>query len=121
MGNNFTVSREGRRISANGTSLQGYIDCSYEKLVEIFGEPTDDGDGYKADAEWVIRFEGEIVATIYNYKDGQNYCGAKGTPVENITNWHIGGHQEAALRCVMHYLPDVQGQTNTEYMNKLFG
>lgn len=78
---------------ANMTSLEGYIRTSYADLVGCFGEPTCDGDGYKVDAEWVITFADGVVATIYNYKDGPNYCGADGTPVENIREWHIGGHR----------------------------
>ena len=30
--------------------------------------------------------------TIYNYKDGINYRGLLGIPVEQITHWHVGGH-----------------------------
>jgi hypothetical protein len=29
---------------------------------------------------------------IYNYKDGPRYKGATGTPITQITNWHIGAH-----------------------------
>lgn len=78
--------------NANMTSLQGYIKTSYADLVGCFGQPTCDGDGYKVDAEWVVTFADGVVATIYNWKDGPNYCGAEGTPVEHITEWHIGGH-----------------------------
>jgi len=53
---------------ANGTSLIETIEASYQKL-----------------------------ATIYNYKDGKNYLGKEGLEVEEITNWHIGGHNEAVV------------------------
>ncbi len=78
----------------DGTHLIGHINESYETLVSLFGEPMEGCD--KTDAEWVIRFYDEeedqdIVATIYNWKDGYNYCGGSGLPVESITEWHIGG------------------------------
>lgn len=80
--------------NANMTSLQGYIQTSYADLVGCFGQPDPDSiDDYKSDAGWTITFADGVVATIYNWKDGPNYCGPEdGTPVEEITHWHIGGH-----------------------------
>lgn len=77
--------------NVNMTSLQGYIRTSYADLVGCFGEPTDCYDDYKSDAGWDITFADGVVATVYNWKDGPNYCGADGTPVEYIREWHIGG------------------------------
>ena len=77
--------------SVNGSSLQGYIHTSYDVLRGCFGLPTCDGDGYKVDAEWIITFNDGVVCTIYNWKDGHNYCGYDGLDVEDITEWHIGG------------------------------
>ena len=71
--------------------------------IRKFGEPSSNGDGYKVDAEWILRVsevnsEGSIVyqfpMTIYNYKDGRNYLGDRGLEVEDITNWHIGGRDD---------------------------
>lgn len=85
------------RINSTGTSLVGYINISYAVLKKVFGSPTT-GDGYKVDAEWNILFADGTVATIYNYKDGKNYCGArKGTSKTKITNWHVGGKSDLAL------------------------
>jgi len=77
----------------NGTSLQGYIDVSYKELVRIFGKPNAKGDCYKIDAEWGIQTSFGV-ATIYNYKNGKNYMGDEGMEVEEITEWHIGGHNK---------------------------
>ena len=85
---------------ADGTCLQGYIDTTYATLVKTFGEPHNDGDGYKVDAEWCLKFEDGTVATIYNYKDGKNYNGKAGKATKNITEWHIGGHSKKAVECV---------------------
>ena len=91
-----------RRMKADaeevyGTSLMGYIEASYAKIVSIFGIP-DDGDGYKVDAKWGIKLTSGHIATIYNYKDGKNYNGEEGTDVELITDWHIGGNVREVVK-----------------------
>ena len=74
---------------ANGTHLQGEIECSYADLVAVFGKPNSGGDGY---AEWHLTFTKfstyDEPATIYNCK---NYLKEDGLPTEQITDWHIGG------------------------------
>ena len=85
-------------VNVNGTSFMGHVYADYRTLCKIFGEPTE-SDGYKSDAEWMIQFSDGKVATIYNWKDGKNYCGANGLNVEDITGWHIGGNsKEVAYR-----------------------
>lgn len=74
----------------NGTSLVGYITVSYDDLVALFGPPLS-GDGYKTQAEWVLVHEG-IVATIYDWKESVR--------PENVTEWHVGGHDSDALSFV---------------------
>lgn len=91
--------------AASGSSLKGHIDVSYQELVETFGEPTNpSGDGYKTDAEWTLRFEDGVIATIYNYKDGKNYLGFGGAQVGNIRDWHVGGYEPEALEHVLNAL-----------------
>ena len=84
---------------ANFTSLQGYIDTSYAVLSGCFGPPDLSSiDNYKSDAGWTITFSDGVVATIYNWKDGPNYCGPEdGTPVIDITDWHIGGFNSTGV------------------------
>lgn len=89
-----------RAVEYAGTSLVGHIEIGYRDLVRIFGEPHDSGDGYKTDAHWALRFDDGTIATIYNYKDGKNYCGEAGMPVEKITDWHVDGKGEGALESV---------------------
>ena len=86
----------------NGTSLQGYVDVPYSVLVDVFGQPVA-VDYYKIDAEWELKFQG-VPFTIYNYKDGINYNGDQGTPIEKITEWHIGGHSIASFYAVKFIL-----------------
>lgn len=87
-----------------GTSLQGHVDASYDDLVKTFGQPGS-GDGYKVDAEWVIETSAGV-ATIYNYKDGKNYCGHSGLPVEKIRDWHIGGHSPTVVSIICERLSE---------------
>ena len=77
-------------VETTGSGLSGYIDVSYRKLVRVFGEPTDDGDGYKMSARWALRFADGTIATIYDYKDAKTYD-ADGLDTADITEWHIGG------------------------------
>jgi hypothetical protein len=86
-----------------GTSFQGDMRVSYSRLVEVFGEPHSDGGGYKVDAEWCLRFEDGVIATIYNYKNGPNYNDGVGS-VEDIKVWHIGGKSSRAYTNVIDVL-----------------
>lgn len=76
----------------DGTCLQGYVKCSYAELVKAFGAPEGGVDG-KIQAEWSLLFDGETVATVYDWKE-------YGTPPESITNWNIGGNDRSAVRLV---------------------
>lgn len=90
-------------IDINFTSLMGYVDTTYDMLVKTFGEPTE-GDGFKIDAEWQIQFADGVIATVYNWKNGRNYCGDAGIDVRDITHWHVGGHTVHAVTRVMRAL-----------------
>ena len=83
----------------NGTSLKGNIDCDYDTLVKVFGEPAGLYDNCKSDCAWDLVING-IVVSIYNYKDGKNYLGAKGLDVKDITDWHIGSNSNRAQEFV---------------------
>jgi hypothetical protein len=86
-----------------GTSLQGHINATYDQLVAVFGQPEvftlENSDG-KIDVEWAIAFDNGTVATIYNWKNGKNYCGADGLNVADITRWNIGGNRYDAATLV---------------------
>lgn len=75
-----------------GTSLQGVVNTSYEKIVDRFGEPGFWGPkGGSRDVEWAIEFPDGTIATIYNWKSGPAYLGPEGTPIKDITRWNVGG------------------------------
>jgi hypothetical protein len=96
------ITHNDQYINVNGTHLQGYIDISYDELLEMFGEQTT-GDGYKVDAEWMLSID-DVVITIYNWKDGKNYCGSQGKQVQNIRDWHIGGFSKEAEHKLKEYV-----------------
>ena len=79
-----------------GTYLQGHISTTYENIVSVLGKQHHNGDEYKTDAEWNIKFEDGTIATLYNWKNGKNYCGDEGLDIEDITEWNIGGHSPRA-------------------------
>ena len=77
------------RISIEGTGYVGEIDASYDELNAAFGAPFGpSGDG-KVRAEWTLKFDDGTVATIYDYKHH--------LPVEQVRDWHVGGHVARAL------------------------
>jgi hypothetical protein len=93
-------------IDTNGTHLQGYINCSYDDLTTALGYPLEDGfDDYKCDAEWNIKFDNGLVATIYNWKNGKNYLGDQGLNLCDMTQWNIGGHNPEVVERVMDLIP----------------
>ena len=94
-------------VGTDRTYLQGYVDAYYPDLLEKFGPPKTNGECYKTDAQWALEFADGTVATVYNWKNGINYCGADGTPVEDITEWHIGGHDFAVVGKVRAILEKV--------------
>jgi hypothetical protein len=79
----------------NGTSLVGYLYCTYEDLVRMFGEPKYGGpaafgggyadDGEKITTQWLLETPEGLVFTVYDWKGGWNRY-AK-TPYD----WHVGG------------------------------
>ena len=106
----FTLTRKTRNVSllrfethndsdidVNGTSKQGVIYETFEKLLRVFGTPMGASDDGKVDVEWNIMFNDGVVATIYNWKNGPASMGSNGiNPVDNKT-WHIGGKTISAV------------------------
>lgn len=99
-------------ISSGGTSLQGYLNMTYDELTVAFGKPLTEGyDDYKSDAEWHIQFEDGLVATIYNWKNGRNYLGDEGLDYWAITDWNIGGsHPDVVARIKQIVKEDITGK-----------
>ena len=83
-------------IDINGTSLKGDIKLDYYDILDRLGKPKE-CDSYKIDAEWDIEFYDGTVATLYNWKNGKNYCGEKGLALYQIDKWNVGGFKREAL------------------------
>ena len=96
---NYQTHNDGGPIDYMGTCLQGYVDTTYDALVAAFGKPTT-ADEYKVDWEWLVEFDDGTIATVYNWKDGPNYCGSEGLKASQITEWHIGGNSERVMTLV---------------------
>lgn len=83
-------------IDIFGTHLQGYIDCSYQQLTTLFGEP-DPTTSWKVNWEWIIKFDDGTVATVYDWKSGSRLRDIDGNRDTAIVQWNIGGHNRKAL------------------------
>jgi len=90
------ITHNDYEISIDNTSLQGNIGAGYGILCKLFGQPHD-SDGCKSDAGWDIEFDDGTIATIYNWKNGKNYCGRDGYDTQKITSWNVGGHSVDAF------------------------
>jgi len=74
-----------------GSSLKGYINCVYQDLVRVLGEPTysDPSGDNKVQKEWVVRYNGEIF-TVYDWKTfDPEYT------MNELDQFHIGGKTSA--------------------------
>lgn len=80
------------------SSLMGYVDTTYAGLVDTFGEPTTNGDGYKSRAQWILRTPSGV-AYIYDYKENQ--------PIEDVIEWHVGGNDPYVVEHVRDALDGV--------------
>ena len=78
-------------VSINGTCLQGYIETTYDELVNVFGQPTE-LEGDKVTVEWILQFSDGTVATIYDWKLSKTPTG--------YYPWHIGGKSQRAVELV---------------------
>ena len=85
-----------------GTYLQGYVeDLPYDMLIEAIGLPNSKGDEYKIDIMWCGTIDGHPF-TVYNWKNGINYCGEDGQLIQDMTHWNVGGHDKE----IYHQLKD---------------
>ena len=72
------------------TSKQGSVICSFDRLVEAFGQPEyiEEENRDKSQVEWIIEKDG-IVATIYDYYQLDS-------DLNEIQQWNVGGHNYEA-------------------------
>ena len=104
----YTVNEDINRSALDGQGYIGYLNCSYEELVDAFGEPFKIGSltlENKIDVEWDIKFQDGTYLHIYNWKNGKNYLGNDGLEVIQITKWNVGGHSEKDLEKLQMVFP----------------
>lgn len=82
-------------INTNATSLQGYVETTYDFLKENLGEAVHE-DWDKVTCSWEIEFIDGSVATIYDWK-------TESTPTGKY-HWHIGGHSPSCVEKVQDLL-----------------
>ena len=88
-------------VNVNGSCLQGYLDgVSFWELIDIFGEPTDQGsaDG-KTRVGWSIRFEEEFdnyTVSIYDWKTDED--------LTEIRRWNVGGYDKMGYATLLTYV-----------------
>ena len=100
-----------QELDRDGTHLVGYIECDYQTLIDVFGEPNPEHcDGYKTDVEWRVAENSlSYPIAIYNWKNGKNYCGRFGLPVKDIKRWNIGGKNSSDVILIEQVLGQVTG------------
>lgn len=104
----FKLSPE---ASANGTSLQDYLEVAPAKVIRAFG-PSMATDEYKVSGEWVFESDQGHVFTLYDYKATSQYDGEPPTPAEFWASeapysLHVGGrNDDEALADFIDWLKD---------------
>ena len=82
-------------VSVNGFSLQGHVQTTYDRLVEVFGQPQfTDADPYeKVACEWTVEAEvqDEFDSDSIVYKNFTVYCWKYGRIPTEECEWNIGG------------------------------
>ena len=95
----------------SGTWLQGHVKIQYHQIVKAFGEPHDNPQDGKVDADWKFKVKSKdpvldgTIFTLYNYKNGHNYR-QDGTPTQHITEWNIGGRDPNAVTACLEALEE---------------
>ena len=105
------ITHENGSKKANGTSYIDAVRISYQRLVDLFGEPLGPSSDHKVSAEWHVSLEGPLnkgFVTIYNYKTGKNYS-SDGQETEDIMEWHMGGKSRSAVYLLEEYLGQLEG------------
>jgi len=83
----WKVLGEDDDITTSGGFI-GYVDKTYDGMIDLFGHPIRYHDPGKVKAEWVIRSKAGKEFWIYDYKSRQR--------PEDRTYWHVGGSRIAA-------------------------
>ena len=87
----ITVFDEMDYPDTSGSSLKGYLNLTYEQLVDRLGEPTinePSGDN-KTQVEWIVAFEDDLF-TVYDWKTfDRDYT------LNKLNRFNVGGKSYA--------------------------
>ena len=91
------------------THLQGRFIMPYDILVFALGLPhwtyeESEQIEDKVDVSWCFEFDDGDIVTVYNWKDGIAYNGRHGLDVEDMKDWHIGGHDNSVVYRLTEYI-----------------
>ena len=90
-----------------GSGFAGHLECTYQHLVNMFGEPMLPTDGYKTSAEWHIEIKHDGVVkgavAIYDYKAHIGYR-EDGLETKDITHWHLGAKSNWLAADLLHFI-----------------
>lgn len=97
-----------------GTSLKGYIDCSYAKLIYLFGDPNGPVDHKQSNYRWVMRDRQGDMVVIYDW------CGTNNWEpnLPSLTQfkllpshgWHIGAYTASGSDRLVHFIQNAPEQ-----------
>lgn len=99
----LTVINIGSNVPTFGTSLEGYIACTYGQLTELLGNP-DQGDQWATQVKWSVEFNDGTVATVYDYQICKSYLGETGKDLVDNFDWHVSGSNAQALQNIQNIL-----------------
>tara|TARA_Y100001963_G_scaffold104303_1_gene143722 strand:+ start:886 stop:1227 length:342 start_codon:yes stop_codon:yes gene_type:complete len=97
----YLTHNEDEGICIHGTHKQGTLTgITYNQLYLAFGGHIWVEGPDQVDWSWNIEFPCGTVATVYNWKNGPNYCGAAGMNRFQVTTWNVGGNSAEAWHLV---------------------
>ena len=106
------ITSQQQPIETAGSHGIGVFEASYDTIKTAFGNACG-GDGYKTQVEWSIQFEDGTIATIYDWKEGDQYNGeGQGTHFSKVTEWHIGGFNQMAEDRVLEVLASIKAMVD---------
>ena len=109
------ISRAKPSKHIRGSGFAGHLECTYQHLVNMFGEPMLPTDGYKTSAEWHIEIKHDGIVkgavAIYDYKQHKGYS-EDGLETQDITCWHLGSKSNWLAADLLHFIkhPKTQEQ-----------
>jgi hypothetical protein len=100
------ITHNDRFIDINNTHKKGDLIADYNSIIQKFGKPSLCFDDIKSDYEWQIEFSDGLVAAIYDYKIGINYCGEDEGEIltEGEHSWSIGGSDPRVVKRIQEII-----------------